>query len=258
MTAQQSTARLLYELESHLRSAGVTGLPEEWFSRDAAENSAELSPSADEGQERLAVSEASGALGILDALDWPALELEASGCTRCRLCEGRTKVVFGTGRRDRPLVAFVGEGPGADEDRVGEPFVGKAGMLLTAAITKGMGLRREDVYICNVVKCRPPQNRAPLPDEVESCSPFLLRQLELAQPKVIVTLGSPAQQALSGVSGGITKIRGNWQSYKGIPLMPTFHPAYLLRNPAAKRPFWEDLKEVMRLLGLEVKGKGEL
>ena len=183
-------------------------------------------------------------------MDWKELEETALACTKCRLCEGRNKVVFGVGNRNQPQIAFIGEGPGADEDLTGEPFVGRAGKLLTAAITQGMGLRREDIYIGNVVKCRPPGNRAPLPDETDACTPYLFRQLELLQPKVIVTLGQPAQMALSGVNLGITKLRGQWQQWRGMKLMPTFHPAYLLRNPPAKKFFWEDLKEVMRELNL--------
>lgn len=175
------------------------------------------------------------------------LEKQALACQACRLCEKRTNVVFGIGNPRAELV-FVGEGPGEQEDLEGEPFVGKAGELLTAAITKGMQLRREDVYIANIVKCRPPQNRAPLPDEVSKCYPFLEKQLKLIQPKVIVTLGSPAQKALTGIEQGITKIRGKWLEWEGIKLMPTFHPAYILRNQSAKRPFWEDLQEVMREL----------
>jgi DNA polymerase len=178
------------------------------------------------------------------------LESQVKQCTKCRLAQTRNKVVFGAGLSTSPLIAFVGEGPGADEDRVGEPFVGKAGELLTRAITNGLKLRREDVYICNVVKCRPPNNRTPLPDETESCTPYLFRQLELIQPQVIVALGAPAQQALSGVKLGITKLRGQWQQWRGIKLMPTFHPAYILRNPAAKKDFWEDLQLVMKELGL--------
>ena len=184
----------------------------------------------------------------------PAIEslaYEASNCRKCRLCETRKSVVFGVGNTTRPPIAFVGEGPGADEDRQGEPFVGRAGALLTAAITKGLNLRREDVYICNVVKCRPPENRTPLPDEVESCLPFLFGQLRAIRPQTIITLGAPAQKALTGDRGGITKIRGTWQEWEGVPLMPTFHPAYILRNAEAKRPFWDDLREVMRHLGIE-------
>lgn len=179
-----------------------------------------------------------------------ALESQVKQCTKCRLAQTRKNVVFGTGLSTSPLIAFVGEGPGVDEDRVGKPFVGKAGELLTRAITNGLKLCREDVYICNVVKCRPPNNRTPLPDETESCTPYLVRQLELIKPQVIVALGGPAQQALSGVKLGITKLRGQWQEWRGVKLMPTFHPAYILRNPAAKKDFWEDLQLVMKELGL--------
>ena len=224
---------------------GAAGLPRQWFT--APQTLAFPVEDHSDQQTR-------GELTI----DWEALESRAQSCTSCRLCEGRNRVVFGTGKRERPLIAFVGEGPGADEDRIGEPFVGKAGALLTAAITKGMGLRREDVYIANVVKCRPPENRAPLPDEVAACVPYLYRQLELLQPQVIVTLGQPAQLALSGIEMGITKLRGRWQKWREIPLMPTFHPAYILRNASAKRPFWEDLQSVMVELKLPVPNKSEL
>lgn len=173
-------------------------------------------------------------------------------CTLCRLHETRKNVVFGAGRVDRPLIAFVGEGPGADEDLSGEPFVGKAGQLLNAAITKGLKLRREDVYLCNAIKCLPPENRSPLVDEIESCRPYLFRQLELVQPKVIVILGSPAQKALIGRPEGISKLRGRWLEWRGVKVMPTFHPAYILRTPEAKKEFWSDLKLVMEELGLPV------
>ncbi|MCC6931705.1 MAG: uracil-DNA glycosylase [Deltaproteobacteria bacterium] len=176
---------------------------------------------------------------------------EALNCSRCRLSETRLHVVFGVGQISSPQVAFVGEGPGAEEDKKGVPFVGRAGELLIAAITKGMGLKREDVYICNVIKCRPPDNRTPLPDEVEACYHFLHKQLLLVKPRIIITLGQPAQKALCNIDIGITKLRGQWQSWQGIKLMPTYHPAYILRNPSAKRPFWEDLQEVMRELGLK-------
>lgn len=177
------------------------------------------------------------------------LRAEAEVCKKCRLCEGRTKVVFGVGNT-KPRLVFVGEGPGRDEDLQGEPFVGKAGQLLTAAIEKGMKIKRSDVYICNVVKCRPPENRTPLPDEVAACSDYLNKQLELLNPEVIVALGGPAQSALCGVEGGITRLRGKWLKWREIPVMPTFHPAYILRNPPAKKEFWEDLKLVMEVLGL--------
>jgi uracil-DNA glycosylase len=166
-------------------------------------------------------------------------------CRRCKLHSGRTHVVFGTGNSNARLM-FVGEGPGRDEDLKGEPFVGRAGQLLTDIITKGMGLTREDVYIANVVKCRPPQNRNPEPDEVASCEPFLKKQIELIRPEIIVALGKFAVQALLQSKVPITRLRGNWHTYMGIKLMPTFHPAYLLRNPADKKLVWEDIKKVMK------------
>ena len=183
-------------------------------------------------------------------LSWDELSKVVHECRACRLCETRKNVVFGIGRNDSPCIAFVGEGPGADEDLKGEPFVGKAGELLTAAITKGLKLQRSDVFITNIVKCRPPDNRAPLPDEVKACLPYLHRQLAIIKPKVIVTLGNPALQAMTGLSCGITKVRGQWQMWNDIRLMPTFHPAYILRSPSAKRPFWEDLRKVMVEVGL--------
>jgi uracil-DNA glycosylase family 4 len=170
-------------------------------------------------------------------------------CRRCKLAPHRTQIVFGVGNPQARLV-FVGEAPGRDEDRQGEPFVGRAGQLLTEIITKGMRLRREDVYIANVIKCRPPENRNPEPDEVASCEPFLLRQLELIKPEVIVALGKFAAQTLLRSKAPITQLRGRWYDYHGIRLMPTFHPAYLLRNPADKRVVWEDIQKVMRELGI--------
>lgn len=170
-------------------------------------------------------------------------------CRRCKLCSGRTQIVFGVGNPDADVM-FVGEGPGEEEDRRGEPFVGRAGQLLTDIITKGMGLRREDVYIANVVKCRPPGNRNPEPDEIEACSPFLRRQIAMIRPKVIVALGKFAAQTLAGVDTPITRMRGRWHEFAGTKLMPTFHPSYLLRNPSAKREVWEDIQAVMREIGL--------
>lgn len=167
-------------------------------------------------------------------------------CRRCKLCHGRTNIVFGTGDA-RAVLMFVGEGPGSEEDRQGLPFVGKAGQLLNQII-KAMGYAREQVYIANVVKCRPPDNRTPQPDEVAACTPFLFRQIDIIHPRVIVALGSPAAQALLETTAGITKIRGSFREFRGIPVMPTFHPAYLLRNPAAKREVWEDMRKVMELL----------
>jgi uracil-DNA glycosylase family 4 len=171
---------------------------------------------------------------------------EAIGdCRRCKLWSGRTHLVFGVGNPKARLM-FIGEGPGRDEDLQGEPFVGRAGQLLTDIITKGMGLKREDVYIANVVKCRPPENRNPEPDEVASCEPFLKKQIDLVRPEIIIALGKFAVQTLLQSKVAITKLRGNWHSYHGIKLMPTFHPAYLLRNPGDKKLVWEDIKKVIK------------
>lgn len=171
---------------------------------------------------------------------------ELGECTRCKLCEGRTHIVFGVGDPHAKLM-FVGEGPGRDEDLQGEPFVGRAGQLLTKII-EAMGMKRSDVYIANIIKCRPPENRAPLPDEAATCIPFLHQQIEAIQPKVIVCLGSVAFQYLLETEQKISAMRGQWQEFKGIKVMPTYHPAFLLRNPDAKKPVWEDMKKVRDLL----------
>jgi DNA polymerase len=172
-------------------------------------------------------------------------------CTRCRLHKARTKLVFGVGNPKAELV-FVGEGPGHDEDLQGEPFVGRAGKLLTQMI-EAMSLRREDVYICNVVKCRPPENRLPDKDEIAVCSPFLLRQLASIQPKVICCLGACSAQTLLATNQGISRFRGEWFDFRGSKLIATYHPAYLLRNPPAKSEVWKDLQKVMAVLGLQPK-----
>src|SRR5258708_20163910 len=172
-------------------------------------------------------------------------------CTRCKLHKGRNKIVFGDGSVKAKLV-FVGEGPGADEDKQRLPFVAPPGKLLTQMI-EAMGLQRGDVYICNVVKCRPPDNRQPEKDEVTACSPFLFRQLDVLQPKVIVCLGGTAAQTLLQTNRGISHFRGEWLDYRGYKMMATYHPAYLLRNPAAKGDVWRDLQKVMAELGPEIK-----
>jgi uracil-DNA glycosylase family 4 len=177
------------------------------------------------------------------------LREEIGDCRRCKLAEHRTNIVFGVGNPDARIV-FVGEGPGHDEDLQAEPFVGRAGRLLTEIITKGMRLRREDVYIANVIKCRPPGNRNPEPDEVASCEPFLQRQIEIIRPRVIVALGTFAAQTLLRTRTPISRLRGQWHDYHGIRVMATFHPAYLLRNPHDKRLVWEDIKAIMREIGL--------
>lgn len=167
-------------------------------------------------------------------------------CQRCALSKGREQIVFGAGNAAARLV-LVGEAPGRKEDQQGVPFVGEAGALLER-ILFAMGLKREDVYICNIQKCRPPKNRDPLPGEVAACVPFLKRQLAALQPQVIVTLGSLASQTLLATSTPIGDLRGHWQNYAGIAVMPTYHPAFLLRNPADKREVWEDMKQVMTRL----------
>ncbi|MCC6749457.1 MAG: uracil-DNA glycosylase [Deltaproteobacteria bacterium] len=172
-----------------------------------------------------------------------AVRASLGDCQRCDLAQGRTQIVFGTGNPGAALM-FVGEGPGRDEDLQGEPFVGAAGQLLTRMI-QAMGLAREEVYIANIVKCRPPGNRNPEPAEIAACEPFLRAQIDAIGPRAIVALGSVAARALLGTSEAISRLRGRWTSFGGIPVMPTFHPAYLLRNPEGKRPVWEDLKQVM-------------
>lgn len=178
----------------------------------------------------------------------PELRDFIGDCTRCRLAGTRTNLVFGVGNPDADLM-FIGEAPGRDEDLQGEPFVGRAGQLLTDII-KAMKMSRDDVYIANVIKCRPPENRNPEPDELESCRPFIRRQVELIRPKVIVTLGRFALQSLTEKSYSISAVRGQWLEYNGTRVMPTYHPAYLLRNPAAKREVWADMKNVMTALGI--------
>lgn len=177
-----------------------------------------------------------------------ALREKIGDCQKCPLEKDRKNIVFGVGNPDAELV-FVGEAPGRDEDIQGEPFVGKAGQLLTRII-EAMGLTRDQVYICNVIKCRPPGNRDPLPDEIEQCEPFLLEQLEILNPRIVCALGSFAARTLLSTEERISKLRGRLFAYNGIPLIPTYHPSYLLRNPQAKREVWEDIQKVMEILGL--------
>ncbi len=179
-----------------------------------------------------------------------ALEDRVRSCVSCRLCQGRTQTVFGVGNPFAQLV-FVGEAPGESEDRQGIPFVGLAGQLLTDIIVKGMKMDRGDVYICNVIKCRPPSNRNPEPDEIVQCEPFLIRQLELVKPKVICALGAFAAQSLLRTTESVGKLRGRWHRYRDLPLRVTYHPAYLLRSPGEKKKAWEDIQAVMRLLSGE-------
>lgn len=173
---------------------------------------------------------------------------EVLGCQRCSLAKTRKNIVFGDGNVSAKIV-FVGEAPGADEDEQGLPFVGRAGQLLTNII-KAMGLARKDVYICNILKCRPPGNRNPLPDEIRLCEPFLKQQLQLISPQIICALGSFAAKTLLKTETPITALRGRFQTYEGIKLMPTYHPAYLLRNPSAKKQVWEDVQLIMKEIEL--------
>lgn len=239
----------------YLRDTGVDGFPREAASAAAAVRAPV--PAAEATLPEPAMKSAPPAAKLAQATpaapgETPTLEAlraHIGDCQRCKLSKlGRTQVVFGVGNPNAELM-FVGEGPGRDEDLRGEPFVGRAGQLLTEIITKGMKMRREDVYIANVVKCRPPENRDPEPDEIATCEPFLLRQIELVQPKVIVALGRFAALTLLRTTTPITRLRGQWADYHGIKLMPTLHPAYLLRNPGDKRLVWEDIKMVLAELG---------
>jgi DNA polymerase len=181
---------------------------------------------------------------------------EVRGCTRCRLCESRTNTVFGEGDVDAKIM-FIGEGPGENEDHTGRPFVGRAGEKLNDMI-RAMGLSRQQVYIANIVKCRPPDNREPAPDEVATCTPYLQRQVEIIRPRVIVTLGRPATQFMLGKKISIGRVRGQWHRWRGIALMPTFHPAYILRNYTreTREAVWSDLKQVMAELKMTPAARG--
>ena len=226
---QRALARTLKQHLEGLKAFGVTVLPTARTAQTAAK------PAEASKRDRL-----------------EALAREVERCRRCPLYRTRTQAVVSDGSPSAKLV-FVGEAPGRDEDLQGKPFVGAAGQLLTKMI-EAMGLRRQDVYICNVLKDRPPGNRTPLPEEVEACLPFLQEQLAIVQPKVICVLGAVAAKALLGPYTSITKVRGQVRDYQGIPLVPTFHPAYLLRNPPAKRFAWADLKKVKTLLEKEDAG----
>ena len=237
------------ELADHLKyyeEIGVTGV-----SRDPNWRQRGDSPPQD-GRATETVTVASGLSRIVPATE--VLEDIKSdigaACTRCKLCTlGRSQIVFGVGN-PRARLMFVGEAPGEDEDKKGEPFVGRAGQLLTKII-EAIGMTRDQVYIANVIKCRPPGNRNPEPDEVAACEPFLFRQIDVIQPKVIVPLGKFAAQSLLKTVDPITRLRGRQFEYRGAVLIPTFHPAYLLRNPSAKREVWEDMKKVRAILQSE-------
>ena len=197
---------------------------------------------------KLSREEKTNRLGAMD-------EQQVKVCRRCRLCETRTHTVFGEGDPDGAIF-FIGEGPGESEDLSGRPFVGRAGQKLDDMIA-AMGLGRAEVYIGNIVKCRPPQNRAPAPDETAACTPYLVRQIEIVQPKVIVSLGLPATKYLTGSTVGITRLRGQWHSWRGIKLMPTYHPSYILRcyTTDVRKAVWSDLQKVMTEVGLKLPEK---
>jgi len=245
--------------------AGAPGAPEEKTLQQLKKQSLPLAPpaAAERRPSVIAVSEVPGMahgpslFAAAERVAGDTLE-RVSGdlgeCTRCKLHRYRNKIVFGAGNPRAELV-FVGEGPGHDEDLQGLPFVGRAGQLLTQMI-EAMGLSRNEVYIANVVKCRPPENRAPEKDEVSTCMPYLLRQIGAIEPKVVVCLGSVAAQALLNTNKAISRFRGEWIDFRGTRLMPTYHPAYLLRNPSAKPEVWADLKKVMAYLGLKPPVRG--
>jgi len=234
------------QLTEHFRFAqelGVAGISRDPEWRRRVGHLAPASPAApaeDMSQSRIIP------LTQVEALQ--AVRADIGDCTRCKLHTlGRTQVVFGVGNPNADLM-FVGEAPGADEDIQGIPFVGRAGQLLTDIIEKGLKIPRKDVYIANVIKCRPPQNRNPEPDEVATCEPFLFRQIDIIRPKVIVALGKFGAQTLLRTLDPISRLRGRVFEYRGAKLIPTFHPAYLLRNPSSKRDVWEDMKLVLKLL----------
>jgi len=202
----------------------------------------------------LIVSEEGWAGLTIDNASLRELRQEIGDCKRCPLNTTRNHIVFGEGAPQTDIM-FVGEAPGADEDMSGRPFVGRAGKLLTDMIEKGMGLPRSSIYIANICKCRPPENRNPAPEEIAACSPFLKKQIALIKPKVIIALGKFAAQTLLQTETPITKLRGTFHDYEGTKLMPTYHPAYLLRNPPMKKAVWEDLQIVMRYLGIPLPKK---
>ncbi len=240
---------LLRRYLAYFQDLGIKSVYRRSVARPAGGATAVLFPEAVEENAQPALLAEPAAEAPRETLE--AVRADLGECTRCRLHQGRTQIVFGDGNPHARLV-FVGEGPGADEDAQGIPFVGRAGQLLTQMIEntarrEGIPLLRSQVYICNVVKCRPPGNRTPEPDEIEICSPFLFRQLAAIRPKAICALGATAVRALLGLREGVTKLRGRWFRWREIPVMVTYHPSYLLRpyNQNAKREAWEDLKKVL-------------
>ncbi len=244
MDREELRKRLADYLE-YLKQSGLDYLPR-MVEKTLTPPPADVNPAAIRGTATATIESEKGsaAPGLVE------VKKRLGDCRRCRLWKGRKKIVFGTGNPDAELL-FVGEAPGRDEDIKGEPFVGRAGQLLTRII-HAIDLRREEVYICNVIKCRPPQNRNPLPEEIEACEPFLVEQIESIRPKVICALGKFAAQTLLKTEAPISTLRGRFHEYHGVPLMPTYHPAYLLRNPKMKRETWEDVQMIQRLLRGEI------
>ena len=233
---REELLELVRSLTERLRVDGELGKPLSYLSR---ENPGAAAPHASEPT--LSAETSAGELSALEAV-----RVELGDCRRCSLGSLRHRLVFGEGNPHAGLV-FVGEAPGADEDAQGRPFVGRAGQLLTRIIA-AMGLKREEVYICNILKCRPPGNRNPQPEEIAACEPFLIRQIEAIRPRMLCTLGGFAAHTLLKSEAPITVLRGRFQAYQGIPLMPTYHPAYLLRNSGAKKQVWEDVQAIMEAL----------
>ena len=235
-----------------LRNAGVTHIPKRAKRQANVGGVLAKSPPPIVYPPGVAKQEDSPASSRAGALD--AIARRVAACTRCpELAQTRTQTVFGVGNPMSRLV-FMGEAPGADEDRQGEPFVGRAGQLLTDIITKGMKIRREDVYILNTIKCRPPGNRAPLPQEAANCREYLEQQLAIIRPEFICCLGAVAAQNLLGSSASIGQLRGRFHDFQGIKVLCTYHPAYVLRNPPAKRQVWDDIQMLMKEMGLPVGG----
>jgi uracil-DNA glycosylase len=232
------------QLAEHLKFFGELGVA--GYRQDADWSERAESVESQESQESQESGESQESLDPMTALK--AIREDIGDCTRCKLCNlGRRQIVFGVGNPNADLM-FVGEAPGRDEDIQGIPFVGRAGQKLTQII-EAIGLKRDDVYIANVIKCRPPENRNPEPDEVDKCEPFLFRQVDTIKPKVIVALGTFAARSLLKTMDPISRLRGRVYDYRGAKLVPTFHPAFLLRNPSCRREVWEDMKKVRALLG---------
>ena len=244
---------LIASVEAHLTRLKEDGVTTVEVDPDTVRAWSETASASPESPPQPIPEPAKGESPVSDPLD--AIARRVASCQLCRLCETRNRTVPGQGAPN-PDIMFIGEGPGADEDKQGLAFVGRAGQLLTKIIT-AMGYEREDVWIGNIVKCRPPNNRVPTPDEMAACMPYLKEQIALLKPKVIVCLGATAVKGLFDTQTGITKLRGQWMTFEEIDTMPTYHPAYLLRNPPAKRDVWEDMKEVLRKLGRPVPEKSK-